>query len=236
MKVNPCTRPNVEEEVKEVGLESIGDVTFEQIVDEYDQKNKADQEMAESPFDTESEIKIIKSFQSATLFGSLFIHQGSQSILDCLLVIDITPKDDKEVNGSDETDSGLCSMHEDELASLTGFETPDSADNDSQEGTAKTFHAFADMPAQSDSLGHLQEESRTLNTKVDQLESIISKKVADDIQSSVPLIVFYALKANLPGFLLEALKNTLPQLIQDSIKQFVLESIEEKLPLFAAQV
>ncbi|GKA14807.1 hypothetical protein Tco_0694453 [Tanacetum coccineum] len=92
------------------------------------------------------------------------------------------------------------------------------------------------MPDQSDPLGYLQEELRTLNTKVDQLESGISKKVADDIQSSIPLIVVDALKANLPSLLSEALKNTLPQLIPDSIKQSVLESIKEKLPLFAAQV
>ncbi|GKD26577.1 hypothetical protein Tco_1232791 [Tanacetum coccineum] len=91
------------------------------------------------------------------------------------------------------------------------------------------------MPDQSDPLGYLQEELRTLNTKVDQLESGISKKVADDIQSSIPLIVVDALKANLPSLLSEALKNTLPQLIPDSIKQSVLESIKEKLPLFVAQ-
>ncbi|GJV50194.1 hypothetical protein Tco_1440406 [Tanacetum coccineum] len=49
------------------------------------------------------------------------------------------------------------------------FKTLDSA---SQEGTAKTLNASADMPAQSDPLGHLHEELRTLNTK--------RKKVTDD--------------------------------------------------------
>ncbi|GKA66111.1 hypothetical protein Tco_0765919 [Tanacetum coccineum] len=123
-------------------------------------------------------------------------------------------------------------MPDDDLVSLTGFETPDSADNDSQEGTAKTFNAFVDMPAQSDPLGHLHEELRTLNTKVDQLESSISKKVTGDIQSSVRSIVADTLKENLLGLLSKALKNTLPQMIKDSIKQSVSESIEEKLPLF----
>ncbi|GJY74779.1 hypothetical protein Tco_0479210 [Tanacetum coccineum] len=42
----------VEEEVKDAGFESIGDVTFEQVIDEYDQQNKAAQEKAESPYDT----------------------------------------------------------------------------------------------------------------------------------------------------------------------------------------
>ncbi|GJY18706.1 retrovirus-related pol polyprotein from transposon TNT 1-94 [Tanacetum coccineum] len=53
---------NIQEEVKESGLESIEDVTFDQIMDEIDQKNKA-AEKPESPFDIDSEIKIIKRFQ-----------------------------------------------------------------------------------------------------------------------------------------------------------------------------
>ncbi|GJU13626.1 hypothetical protein Tco_1136022 [Tanacetum coccineum] len=40
------------DEVKDVGLESLGDVTFEQIIDEYDQKVKDDQEKPESSFVT----------------------------------------------------------------------------------------------------------------------------------------------------------------------------------------
>nr|GEZ31949.1 hypothetical protein [Tanacetum cinerariifolium] len=92
------------------------------------------------------------------------------------------------------------------------------------EDIAKTFNASADMPAQSGPFGHLHEELRTLNTKVDQLDSNISKKVTA------------TLKENFPGLLSKALKNTLSRIIKDSIKQSVLESIEEKLPLFDAQV
>ncbi|GJR84376.1 hypothetical protein Tco_0155161 [Tanacetum coccineum] len=44
------------------------------------------------------------------------------------------------------------------------------------------------MPAQSDPLGHLHQELCILHTKVDQLESSISKKVTNDIQSSMPSI------------------------------------------------
>ncbi|GKA58973.1 hypothetical protein Tco_0758286 [Tanacetum coccineum] len=95
---------------------------------------------------------------------------------------------DKEIDptlkkdDSDETDSGLQSMPDDDIASLLDFKTEDSGN----------------------------EELRTLNTKADQLEFNISKKVTDDIQSSVPLIFADALKVNFPGLLLEALKNTLP--------------------------
>ncbi|GJU95443.1 hypothetical protein Tco_1320199 [Tanacetum coccineum] len=174
------------------------DVTFDQIIDEIDQKNK-DAEKDESPHDTKSNIKIIKSFQATDVSGSLLIHQGSQrSISDDLDVIDITPKDDEE---RDASHSGLRSMPDDDLASLTGFETLDSADNDSQEGTAETLYASADKPAQSDPLGPLHEELRILNTKIDKLESNITKKVTDDVQSSVPSIVSNSLIKTLPGLL-----------------------------------
>ncbi|GKC62003.1 hypothetical protein Tco_1089601 [Tanacetum coccineum] len=129
------------------------------------------------------------------------------------------------MHGDSDSASGLRSMPDDNLASLTGFETPDSFDDESKEGTTETFNASADMPAQSDPIRHLHEELHILNTKIVQLESSITKKVIDDIQSSMPSIVANSLKENLPGLLSEALKNTLPLLIKDSIKQFVSKSI-----------
>ncbi|GJY90432.1 hypothetical protein Tco_0505628 [Tanacetum coccineum] len=154
-------------EVKESGLESIGDVTFDQLMDKIDQKNKASQEQPKSPYDIESEIKIIKR---------------------------------------------------------------DSTNNDSKQSTAETFNASADMPAQLDPLGHLYEELCTLNTKVDQLESSISKKVTDDIQSFIPSNYYKCSKSKFSWSTLRGSKNTLPQVFKDSIQQSVQESIEEKLP------
>ncbi|GKC60487.1 hypothetical protein Tco_1088085 [Tanacetum coccineum] len=156
---------NIQEDVKESGLDPMEDVTFDQIMDEIDQKNK-DAEKVESPYDTKSKIIIIKSFQATTVFGSLLIHQGSQrSASDDLDAIDITPKGDKEV---DVSDSRLC--------------------------TAETFHASADKPTQSNPLCHLHEELCTLNMKVNQLESSITKQVIDAIHSSVPSLVADTLK------------------------------------------
>ncbi|GJV13077.1 hypothetical protein Tco_1354618 [Tanacetum coccineum] len=93
--------------------------------------------------------------------------------------INITPKDAKEGEASKSL-SGLRSMPDDDLASVFGFETQDSADLDSQESTAETFHASADKPAQSDPLGHLHEELCLLHNKVqknlqDQLPNILLK-------------------------------------------------------------
>ncbi|GKF08989.1 hypothetical protein Tco_0043213, partial [Tanacetum coccineum] len=130
---------NVKEEVKDIGFVAMEEVTFEQIMDEVDSKTQGAQENAESPYDTESEIKIIKSYQAATISGSLF-------------------------------------MPDDDLASISGFKTQDSADHVSEEGT-DTLHAFADKSSQLDPLGHLHAEPGIFNTKIDELESSISKNV-----------------------------------------------------------
>ncbi|GJY90167.1 hypothetical protein Tco_0505363 [Tanacetum coccineum] len=119
----PKTAEAKKEEVKESGMESMEDITFDQIIDEIDQKHKA----AENP------------------------------------------------------ESPLRSMLDDDLVSLTGFKTPDSTNDDFKEGTSESFYASANMPAQSDPLGHLHEELCILNNKIDQLESSITKKVTDDI-------------------------------------------------------
>ncbi|GKA74029.1 retrovirus-related pol polyprotein from transposon TNT 1-94, partial [Tanacetum coccineum] len=161
---------NAEEEVKNVGFVAMEEVTFEQIMDEFDSKTQGAQEKAESPYDTESEIKTIKtikSYQAATISGSLFIHQISSYDQD---------KDAEEGEASKSL-SGLRYMPDDDLASISGFETQDSTDHVSEEGT-KTLHAFADKPAQSDPLGHLHAELGTLNTKIDYS---VSASIAEEL-------------------------------------------------------
>nr|GEV90094.1 retrovirus-related Pol polyprotein from transposon TNT 1-94 [Tanacetum cinerariifolium] len=118
---------NVKEEVKDIGFVAMVEVTFEQIMDGVDAKTQGAQEINESPYETELEIKIVKSYQAATISGSLFIHQSS--LYD--------------------------------------------QDKDAKEGDAS--NSLWPKPAQSDPLGHLQEEVNLLNNKVDQLESSISK-------------------------------------------------------------
>nr|GEU97437.1 hypothetical protein [Tanacetum cinerariifolium] len=214
----PKNAESEKEEVKESGLESMKDVTFDQIINEIDQKNKAAKN-PESSFDTESEIRIIKRFQP-----SQFDDNAQITFLGA------EPYNQTKSTDGD-SDSELRFMPDDDLVFLTGFETPDSADDDFKEGTGETFYAFVDMPAQLDPLSHLHEDLCILNNKIDQVDSSITKKVTDDIQSLVPLIVADSLKENLPSLLSEALQNTLPQLIKESIKQSVSESIEEKLPV-----
>ncbi|GKB95499.1 hypothetical protein Tco_0981636 [Tanacetum coccineum] len=78
LKMADVLNKNVQEEVKESGIESLGDVTFDQLMDEIDQKNKAAQEKPDNPYDTESEIKFIKSFKVSTLSSSLCIYQEKE--------------------------------------------------------------------------------------------------------------------------------------------------------------
>ncbi|GKE16725.1 hypothetical protein Tco_1424302 [Tanacetum coccineum] len=191
-----------------------------------------DEEVNDVGFVAMKEIKIIKSYQAATISGSLFIRQSSLYNQEDLNVIDITPKDVEE-GDTFEPLSGLRSMPDDDLPSMTNFEIQDFADHASKEGT-ETLHASADKPAQSDPLGHLHEELCLLHNKVNQLESSITKHVSDSIQSTVPLIVTNTLKEQLPSLLSDALKDTLPQLIKDSTKSSVSISIVE-LPHVKAQ-
>nr|GFC83140.1 hypothetical protein [Tanacetum cinerariifolium] len=173
--------------------------------------------------DTESEIKIIKSYQAATISSLLFIHQSSSH-----------DQEDQEGDASEPL-SGLRSMPDDDLASMTGFETQDSGDHVSEEGT-ETLHTSADKTAQSDPLGHLHKDLCLLHNKVNQLESSITKHVSDSIQATVPEIVTNTLKDQLPRLLSYALKDTLHLLIKETIKSSVSESIAEELPQVEAQV
>ncbi|GKC93789.1 hypothetical protein Tco_1159231, partial [Tanacetum coccineum] len=95
---------NVEEEVKDDRFVAMEQVTFEKIMDEVDSKTQDAQENVESPYDTKSEIKIIKSYQATTI-------------------------SDAKEGDAYESLYGLRSMPDDDLASMTGFEIQDSADH-----------------------------------------------------------------------------------------------------------
>ncbi|GKC99190.1 hypothetical protein Tco_1169465, partial [Tanacetum coccineum] len=186
------------ETVQESGFIAIEDVTFKQIMDEFDSKTQGAQENAESPYDIESEIKIIKSYQAATIFGSLFIHQSSSYNHDDQDVIDITPTDAKEGDASKSL-SGLRSMPDDDLASTTGFETQDSADHVFEEGT-ETLHASTDKLTQSDPLGHLHEELYLLHNKLPGL-------LSDALKDTLPQLIKDSIKCSV----LESIVEELPQ-------------------------
>nr|GFA28045.1 hypothetical protein [Tanacetum cinerariifolium] len=197
MKVDPCTRLKSSGRGEGVWVRIYGGCYIEQIMDEIDQQNKVAQEKTKSPYDIEYGIKIIKRFKP------------NQPDNDAQITFLGAEPYNQTKSWDGDSDSRLRSMLDDDLVSLTGFETPDSTDDDSKEGIGETFYASTDMPTQSGPIGHLHEELHTLNIKVDQLESSISQKVIDDIKSSMTLIVVDTLKANLSGLLSKALQNIL---------------------------
>ncbi|GJV23999.1 retrovirus-related pol polyprotein from transposon TNT 1-94 [Tanacetum coccineum] len=177
--------------------------TVEQVLDEADIINKVIQETPESPYDTESEIKVVKSF-----LMSHISELQDQTMHDSEEIADI----------HEDSDSDLQSMPDDDLRSVSGFDTADSDDTHENE-VSKSDHIFQDDNAFTERLGlpdhmdHIWEEFSSLHSKLGDMESFI-----------------------LSSFLSDALKDTFPQFLKDSIRSYVLKSIAEELPHVEAQV
>ncbi|GKC56088.1 hypothetical protein Tco_1083686 [Tanacetum coccineum] len=155
---------NIEEEVKDVGLESIGDVTFEQIMNEYDQKNKAAQEVSESPYDKEFEIKIIKSFQPS---------QPADE--DHIIFLGSEPINMESFEAADSGDEGSQSDHQDNL-SKEG--TAENLPETSAGGADETLNASANVPAQLEPLEQLPNFDKQIEqTLKAQLPKLVVKPI-----------------------------------------------------------
>ncbi|GJS80606.1 hypothetical protein Tco_0730487 [Tanacetum coccineum] len=181
---------NVEMEVKSSKLIYMGDVMFEQLMDEYDKKQSANVEKSESPYDTESEIKVVKRFQPTqtddedhiTFLGPVYDNM------------------DQRVDEQANFDRHL--MPNDEVESISGFEATDSKEKgtkntetkinltQSEEATANNIldemsnlKASVDKP--SDPLGHLRAEISSLSNKVDNLESFLAENVSRKLEEMV---------------------------------------------------
>ncbi|GKA95242.1 hypothetical protein Tco_0817280 [Tanacetum coccineum] len=143
------------QEVKESELDPLEDVTFDQIMDKIDQRNK-DVEKAKSPYDTESEIKIIKSFQDAS-------------------------------------DSGLRSMHDDDLASLTSFDSQDSSDHISDGESNITKQVFVSI------------KSSVPLIMVDTLKEQLLGLLSDDLKDTLPQLIKDSIKNSVSESITEEL-------------------------------
>ncbi|GJW80190.1 hypothetical protein Tco_0873012 [Tanacetum coccineum] len=185
---------NTEKEVlKEPELFSLGhkDLTFDDLMTELEVKEKRGEDIYEGLYDTESEIKVIKKFQpSKVAIDAELTYAG---------------------NGSS-TDSGLISMPDDDLVSITGF-----SDHFSEADSDETLKASADMPTHSNSLSH-SHELGVLLSRIDQLEDNMSKKVSEElksyiIQQTVKSSVSEAIEEEIPHVNAQALKNLNDQLL-----------------------
>ncbi|GJW79119.1 hypothetical protein Tco_0140801 [Tanacetum coccineum] len=165
-------------------IRSLGNVTFEELYGN----------VKESPYDTESKIKFVKRFNlqhnddedQIKFMGFIYsdkeddTHVKPQEVYDD--GIKITLNDSSKDADFQKADSGLESMHGDEIESVSGFEVAKIKDDDTQsqhkEELSKSdemavddvldeladmtnaqnakINAFAKKPSLSDPLGHLQ--------------------------------------------------------------------------------
>ncbi|GJT94347.1 retrovirus-related pol polyprotein from transposon TNT 1-94, partial [Tanacetum coccineum] len=145
----------VKEEVKGVGLSFMGDVPFEQLMDKYDQKQSTIQEMHESPYDTESEIKVVKRFQPPqtddedhiTFLGPIY--------------------DELDQRVEKPTDSNLHSMLDDEVESISRFEAADS----NEEGTENTEPKVTLTQSEEATADNILDEMADLKASADKLSN-----------------------------------------------------------------
>ncbi|GJZ20066.1 retrovirus-related pol polyprotein from transposon TNT 1-94, partial [Tanacetum coccineum] len=219
---------NVEEEedVEFVAMEEVAEEqslefpTVKQLLDEADKLNKAVQETPKSPYDTELEIKVVKSF-----FTRHISELQDQTMHD--------PEETADIH--EESNSDLQSMPDDDLRSVSGFVTTDS-DDTHENKVSKSDHIFQDDNASAerlclpDHMDHICKEVSSLHSKLGDMESSIVQQVSDEFKSSLPALVTDSLKEQLPSLLSDALKDTLHQLLKDSIKSSISKSVTEELP------
>ncbi|GKE45353.1 hypothetical protein Tco_1472637 [Tanacetum coccineum] len=182
---------NVKTEVKDAGFVAIETVaeeqyleipTVEQLLDEADKLNKDVQETPESPYDTESEIKVVKSF-----FTSHISELQDQIMHDSEETTDI------------QEDSDYESMPEDDLRSVSEFEAADFDDTQGNDVSHSDHifqddNAFAERLSLPDHMDHICEEVSSLHSKLRDMESFIIHQVSAEIKSSFSALVTTALQ------------------------------------------
>ncbi|GKA64015.1 uncharacterized mitochondrial protein-like protein [Tanacetum coccineum] len=180
----------------------------------------------DKPFDTESEIKVVKRFQPQLDDEDQIIFLGpvyddmdidpnvfTVKIVSSFLII-VQEDDDLE-----KADSDLVSMPEDDIESVDYFDVVGSETDD-------TVHSEPKLNLSKNPLGHLRKEISSLTSKVQHLESSITQQVADKLEEFVPDLVAEALKSTLLKLLSESLKNVMPLIVVESVKQTIKKSLE----------
>nr|GEV19918.1 hypothetical protein [Tanacetum cinerariifolium] len=156
-----------------------------------------------SPYDTESKIKVVKSYFTSQI-----------------------PKlQDQIMHDADES-ADYESMREDDLRSVSGFKD---ADFDNTQGndvshsdhTFLDHNAFAERLSLPDHLDHIYEEVSFLHLKLGTMESYIIHQVLDGIKSTFPVLVTIALQEQLPGLLPKTLRDCLPSIIQEYLQTYI---------------
>ncbi|GKB43946.1 hypothetical protein Tco_0888888, partial [Tanacetum coccineum] len=176
---------NVEEKVKDarfVAMETVAEeqsleiLTVEQLLDEADKLNKDVQVTLESPCDTESKIKIVKSF---------FIGHVSE-------IQDQIMHDSEDI----QEDSDYESIPEDDLTSVSGFEASDDTQRNDVSYSDYIFqddNASAERLSLPDHMDHICEELTT--ALQEQLPGLLSASLKD----CLPSIIQESLQTPIPA-------------------------------------
>ncbi|GKA52732.1 putative reverse transcriptase domain-containing protein [Tanacetum coccineum] len=195
---------NVEEEndAEFVAIEKVDEEqslefpTVEQLLDEADKLNKDVQETPESPFDTESEIKVVKSFLTSHIS-----EMQDQTMDDHEETVDI----------HEESDSNLQSMPDDDLRSVSGFVTTDSNDTHENE-VSKSDHIFQDDNASTERLSlpdHMDH--------ISEFKSSLPAFVTDSLKEQLDSFISNALKDTLPQLLKDSIKSSVSKSIIEEL-------------------
>nr|GEV82541.1 putative pentatricopeptide repeat-containing protein At1g17630 [Tanacetum cinerariifolium] len=159
-KKEPEKIVEIEEDVEDKSMEI---PTVEQLLDEVDKQNKIVQETLESPYDTESEIKVVNSYFTSQI-----------------------PKlQDQIMHDSDES-TDYESMPKDDLRSVSGFETTDSDDTQGND-VSHSDHTFLNHNASAElSDGFKSTLPALVNTALqEQLPRLLSATLKDCLPSII---------------------------------------------------
>ncbi|GJU26386.1 hypothetical protein Tco_1165007 [Tanacetum coccineum] len=134
------------------------------------------------------------------------------------------------------SDSELSSMPDDDLHSVSEFETVESDEENAHEVThsehnSQDENAFAEHLSIPDHLDHICEEVSSFHSRLGDMESSIIQQFFADVKSSIPALVTSALKEHLPTLIFESLKECLPQIIKEAVQSYI-PSVSEQ---FAAK-
>nr|GEV18935.1 kinesin-like protein KIN-14C [Tanacetum cinerariifolium] len=201
--------------------------TFEQLMDEVDKLKEAAQEKPESPYDTESEIKVVKSF----------LTRQTSDIQD-----QIMHDSEEKVSIQQDSDSDLKSIPDDDLRSISEFEAGDSDDTHNlkvsrSEHISQDENASAERLSVPDHLDHIYEEVSSLHSKLKDMQSSIVQQVSTEIESSLPALITTALTEQLLGLLLSTLKECLSSIeLSKVLKSEMGQSVTSKVCLGMEEV
>nr|GFD16171.1 hypothetical protein [Tanacetum cinerariifolium] len=146
-----------------------------------------------------SEIKVIKRFQPTQMDDEdqiTFLGTEYDDMDQCVVEL---------------ADSDLHSMHDDEVASIFGFETDDSNKEGAENTEPKVILT--------------QSEEATTDNILDGM-AYLNASVSRKLEEAVPRMVVDAFEERMPELLSNTLKNILPNIIEDSIQQAILKIVQ----------